>query len=321
MNYIVNTIETSGLMPVSVSHEGYLAQPVHSYWDNFWTLRGMLNATHLAEVLKHPSLVKSWSSLADTFSHSLYQSIEATRQAKNLAYIPASVEWADFDPTATANALMLFDIPEKLDRIALDHTFDRYFLDWKKKRSGELPSTNYTPYEIRIIGAFVRLGKREVALELLQFFLADRRPIAWHQWPEIAWKSPLSPGHIGDVPHTWIAAEYVLAVQSMFAYETVDSLVIAAGVPQEWLLGKGISVSEMHTRFGTLQFSLCYSDDNTIEFSLQSTIALASYKIILRPPLRGKITSITCQQQAQIQRDQSEVAFTQHTIHCTIYVS
>ena len=29
----------------------------------------------------------------------------------------------------------------------------------------------------------------------------------------------MSPGHLGDVPHTWIGAEYILAVRSMFAYE------------------------------------------------------------------------------------------------------
>ena len=64
---------------------------------------------------------------------------------------------------------------------ALEQTFDRYFYDWRRKRSGELAWSNYTPYEIRIIGAFVRLGRRDAALELLRFFLADRRPPAQDQ--------------------------------------------------------------------------------------------------------------------------------------------
>ena len=320
MKYLANTIEATGLMPVSVSHEGYLAQPVHSYWDNFWTLRGMHDAIYLANLRKMPNLVTSWSALAEKFSNSLYQSIEQTRRTKNLSYIPASVEWADFDPTATANAIMLFDIPQKMDRLILDNTFERYYLDWKKKRSEELPWNNYTAYEIRIIGAFVRLGKRDIALELLEFFLANQHPVAWNQWPEITWKNPLSPGHIGDVPHTWISAEYVLAVQSLFAYETIDSLVIAAGVSYEWLLNKGIKVADLHTRFGTLQYSLCYHDEHTLEFSLQSNLTIPSRNIILRPPLRGKITAITCHQEAQIQDDQSAVIFTQNTIHCIIHV-
>ena len=29
-----------GLMPASISHEGYSAKPMHSYWDNFWALAG-----------------------------------------------------------------------------------------------------------------------------------------------------------------------------------------------------------------------------------------------------------------------------------------
>jgi glycogen debranching enzyme len=29
-----------GLMPASISHEGYSAKPMHSYWDDFWALAG-----------------------------------------------------------------------------------------------------------------------------------------------------------------------------------------------------------------------------------------------------------------------------------------
>src|SRR5207249_6180713 len=40
-----------GLLPESVSHEGYLAHPVHSYWDDFWALRGLEDAAGMAEIL------------------------------------------------------------------------------------------------------------------------------------------------------------------------------------------------------------------------------------------------------------------------------
>ena len=33
-----------GLMPASISHEGYSAKPMHSYWDDFWALRGYKDA-------------------------------------------------------------------------------------------------------------------------------------------------------------------------------------------------------------------------------------------------------------------------------------
>ncbi len=40
-----------GLMPASISHEGYSAKPMHSYWDNFWALTGWRDAALLARAL------------------------------------------------------------------------------------------------------------------------------------------------------------------------------------------------------------------------------------------------------------------------------
>ena len=186
-----------------------------------------------------------WGGVAERFASALFGSIERTRAEHNLDFIPGSVEWADFDPTATANAIAFLDVAEGLDRKAVEHTFDRYLSDWRRKRSGALEWANYTPYEIRIIGALVRLGRREAALELLRFFLSDRRPPAWNQWPEIAWRDRRAPAHVGDLPHTWVAAEYVLAVRSLFAYERAADrrLVLAAGLAPEWTTGSGVQVT------------------------------------------------------------------------------
>ena len=38
-----------GLLPPSISHEGYSAKPMHSYWDDFWALAGLKDAAWLAE--------------------------------------------------------------------------------------------------------------------------------------------------------------------------------------------------------------------------------------------------------------------------------
>ena len=72
---------------------------------------------------------------------------------------------------------------------------------------------------------------------MLEFFLADRRPLEWNQWPEITWRDPRAPGHLGDVPHTWIAAEYMLALISMVASEREEpeKLVLASGLPWHWI--------------------------------------------------------------------------------------
>jgi diadenosine tetraphosphatase ApaH/serine/threonine PP2A family protein phosphatase len=285
-------VEEDGVLPVSVSHEGYLAQPVHSYWDDFWALRGLRDAVELAHEIVDRDAAARWGGLAERFASALFGSIERTRAARKLDFIPGSVEWADFDPTSTANAIALLDVAEGLDPKAVQHTFDRYLSDWRRKRSGTLEWVNYTPYEIRIIGALVRLGRREAALELLRFFLSDRRPPAWNQWPEIAWRDRRAPAHVGDLPHTWVAAEYVLAVRSLFAYErTADRrLVLAAGLASEWTSGPGVQVQAMPTLYGALSFSARSLDEHTFRFDIGPGVAAT---LELRPPLSGRLVSVS----------------------------
>jgi hypothetical protein len=281
-----------GLLPVSVSHEGYLAQPVHSYWDDFWALRGLRDAVYLARAIGRKDCALQWETLSKRLDSALFASIETTRSQRKLDFIPGSIEWADFDPTATANALYLLDVPDGFDRQAVERTFDTYLAEWRRKRSGELASPNYTPYEIRIIGALVRLGRREAALELLRFFMSDRRPRPWNQWPEIAWRDSAAPAHLGDLPHTWIAAEYVLAVRSLFAYEreSDESLIIAGGLAPEWLEGTGVRVNGMPTPYGTLSYSLRRLDAATVRCEISTAMR---GKVILRPPLPATLRSAT----------------------------
>jgi hypothetical protein len=317
---IEGLLGAEGLLPISVSHEGYLAQPVHSYWDDFWALRGLRDAADLARVAGHDASAHRWSALSKRLAAALFTSIETTRAQRNLDFIPGSIEWADFDPTATANAIYLFDVPEGLDRAAVEQTFDTYLADWRAKRSGAVASSNYTPYEIRIIGALVRLGRRDAALELLRFFLSDRRPGPWNQWPEIAWRDPKAPAHVGDLPHTWIAAEYVLAVRSLIAYEREadQSLVLAAGLAPEWIEGTGVQVNRMPTLYGALSYSLRRTDSATLRFDIGGG---TTGKIILRPPLGAPLRSVVVDGSVYTSFDQDSVTLlrTPAEVICTAF--
>lgn len=288
-------LDETGLLPVSVSHEGYLAQPVHAYWDDAWAVRGLRDMAALARRHVRATLAQRCDDVQRRITDALFASIAATRASKSLDFIPGSIEWADFDPTATANLIALLDLPPQLDRAAVEQTYTRYLDDWRRKRrspkNGGVDWANYTPYEVRIVGTLVRLGWRDAALELLRFLLADRRPPAWNQWPEIAWRDPRTPGHLGDLPHTWIAAEYVLSLRSLFAYEseTQDALIVAAGIDAGWLAGDGVRVQKLPTTRGMLSYTLRRLDDATLQFDLQPGIA---GRIVLRPPLAGAIAAV-----------------------------
>jgi hypothetical protein len=291
-----------GLLPESASHEGYLAHPVHAYWDDFWALRGLGDAAELAQALGEASQAERLRTLSDDLSRCLYASIETTIAERKLSYVPGSVEWADFDPSATATALVTTDAAERLPQAALAWTYDEYLAGLRRRKRGELDWNNYTAYEIRILGALVRLGRREDAHELLDFFLADRRPRAWNQWPEISWRDPRSPGHLGDVPHSWIGAEYVLAVLGMLAYESPSdhSLVLAAGVSDAWLAGDGVAVEGLPTYWGPLAYRMHREDPVTLRFDLGPGLRVPPGGIVVRPPRARPVTLRVCPVNVQL---------------------
>ena len=287
-------LDRYGLLPESASHEGYLAHPVHSYWDDFWALRGLLDAAAIASLLGKRKDSADFAAIAASLRETLRASILTVIMERKLNYIPGSVEWADFDPTATSNAISLLQAADNLPREQLDAMFDLFVHDFRRKHRGEMDWNNYTAYEIRIVGALVHLGKREAANELLDRFLADRRPLRWNQWPEISWRDPRSPGHLGDVPHTWISSEYMLAFASLFAWEreSDDSLVIASGISPHWLANaRGLAVKGLHTWHGTLDLSLKLNHEMVIELS--GKVRPPAGGFVLRPPCPGPIRSVT----------------------------
>src|SRR6185436_52556 len=56
-----------GLMPKSISHEGYSDRPVHSYWDDFWALRGFKDAVEIANALGHADEAREFARWRDEF--------------------------------------------------------------------------------------------------------------------------------------------------------------------------------------------------------------------------------------------------------------
>jgi hypothetical protein len=276
-----------GLLPESMSHEGYMAHPVHAYWDDFWALRGLKDAAALAVILADQTQARRLAALRDAFRDTLYASLNTIIRERQLDFIPGSVEFADFDPAATAIAITLTDELHHLPSAAVEQMFDKYLAGFRERVQGDIPWNNYSAYEIRIIGALVRLGRRECVQELLEFFLADRRIPPWNQWPEISWRDPQGPSFIGDMPHSWIGAEYILSIRSLFAYECEADqiLVIAAGIAEDWLNDAGeVVVKDLPTYYGRLSYTLRREEPATLRLTLAGTLALPKGGIVVKPP-------------------------------------
>jgi hypothetical protein len=284
-----------GLLPESMSHEGYMAHPVHSYWDDFWAVRGLRDAAFMAEVLGDTREADRLTGLRNSFEENVRASLAAAIARHGIDFVPGSVELGDFDPTSTSIALGLLDEPHLLPPAETTRTFDKYLAGLRDRARGAVAWNSYTAYEIRNIGALVRLGRRREALELTEFMLADRRIPAWNQWPEISWRDPSGPGFMGDLPHTWISAEYILSICSMFAYERQDdkALIIAPGVAEEWLSnGFEVRLENLPTYYGNLSYSLRMDDPGALRLRLSGDLLLPPGGIVVKPPLPQPIRHV-----------------------------
>ncbi len=284
-----------GLLPESMSHEGYMGHPAHAYWDDFWGLRGLKDGIALAATLDDVPAYAQYTQLLADFRRDVYASIARCARELTLDFIPGSADQADLDPTATAIALAPVDELAHLPRNLLEHTFDLY-LTTLRRRHADQHWHNYTAYEIRIAGALLRLGRRSDALEVLASMQADQRPRAWHQWPEISWRDPLSPSFLGDLPHTWIAAEYILVVTALFAFEREadEALVIGAGIAAAWLRdGFVVEVKALPTHYGPLSYTLRQVHAGALRLQIPAGITMPRGGIIIQPPLDRPLRQVT----------------------------
>ena len=246
-----------GLLPPSISHEGYSARPAYSYWDDFWALAGLQDAAWLAEQLGAVVEARALAARAAEFRAEILDSLAAAREVHAIDFIPGAADLGDFDATSTTIGLSVAGLQPHLPAAPLRNTFERYWSESLARRDGRRAWDAYTPYEWRNVGAFVRLGWRDRVATLFDFFMADRRPAAWNQWAEVVGRLPREPRFIGDMPHGWIASDYINALLDMLVYERADgALVIGAGIPDSWLEGEGIAVDKLRTPYGPLSFTL-----------------------------------------------------------------
>jgi hypothetical protein len=251
-----------GLMPASISHEGYSAKPMHSYWDDFWALTGYDDAVMIAGALGKPADANRLARSRDAFRGDLYASIRRSVADHGIDYLPGCAELGDFDATSTTIALSPAGQQAALPQDLLHNTFERYWKQFETRANGSVAWKDYTPYEWRTVSTFVRLGWRDRAQAAIDFFMHDRRPAEWNQWAEVVGRDPRESRFVGDMPHGWVASDFIRSVLDLFAYERESdrSLVIAAGVPEKWLDGEGVAIEHLRTPFGGLSYSLARRD-------------------------------------------------------------
>jgi len=280
-----------GLFPQSISHEGYSAKPMHSYWDDLFGLRGYIDATFIATVLGHESEARDYAAKRDAFRSDIMASYRASMAEHHIDFLPGSVELGDFDATSTTVGVAPVGELASLPDTALRRTLDKYWENSEKRRSGAEPWDAYTPYELRTVGTFVRLGEKQRALSMLDFFFQGQRPAAWRQWAEVVWHDRDTPKFIGDMPHSWVGSDYIRSVLDMFAYDRASdsALVVGAGIAERWVSEwPGVKVRALGTPYGPIDFDIRARGDSLVAH-IAGALRIPSGGIAFRSPMDKQI--------------------------------
>ena len=237
-----------GLLAPSISHEGY-NKPTYSYWDDFFALSAWRNAEFLALEIGDIATAERLRQSGDTFAADLTRSLRLTAKHVGNGLLPASADRNDVDPTSSSIAFEPCRVAEVLPVDLLQPTWNDY-LKHLDIIAAPAFDGGFTPYEIRNLNALIALGRHEDAYRLLADALTWQRPPGWHHWAEVVWGNPRAPEYIGDMPHTWIGAEFATAVRRMLVREDGTTLELFRAVPEAWWAGEGITLRELPTDFG-----------------------------------------------------------------------
>lgn len=300
-----------GLVTESISHEGYSAKPMHSYWDSFFVVRGLKDARAIAALLDRPEMEQNFARLLADYRRCLYDSMRLAMRNKQIDYIPGCAELGDFDATSTAIGLFPCGEHDHIPQPQLKNTFDRYFRFFEDRAAGRIEWRDYTPYEVRIIGAFIRLGQPARAHALIDFFLGDQQPIGWNQWGEISYRDKTFPGFVGDMPHTWVGADFISAVRSLFVYEREEdeALVLLAGVKREWLENDPyVTVRNFPTEYGVLSYT-ARLDNNELVVRLDGDLRVPRGEIVVVNPLDKPIRGFVLNGEPRTTFDERSATF------------
>ncbi|MBN2189593.1 MAG: hypothetical protein JW728_00075 [Candidatus Aureabacteria bacterium] len=268
-----------GLLHTSVSQDNF-GTHAHLYLDNWWALVGLRCAVLAAEALKKKKdalwLKKEYAFL----EKSINDSLKKVLKREKISYMPA---FADFWPAgerkidhehrilgdtqmAWAHRPALFPgkslgirIPEALFR----KSYKKY---WKK--AGAFSSYDggwfveyekvFWGYNFLLAHPMMYLGMEDVALKNIEWGVKNQScPGGWMEaMPAKKNKKgewEIADGIIGDVPHGWSAAFYILLLRNMIIREEADRIVLFSAAPESWFVdGENIEIKDAPTHFGKI---------------------------------------------------------------------
>ena len=257
------------LMPASISAE-HLGPFDYFYWDNFWSLRGLLDAAELLRVAGDGKTADEVARWAASLRADLQASTTLVAEQLGLErpVIPAGprrrVDPAMIGSLVASWPLGLLPADDPAIVATADVLRERFCLGPAFFQG--ISHTGLGTY-LTLQLAFVELACGDPrALSRLEWMVGAATPT--FTWPE-AIHPLLGGGCMGDGHHGWASADFLSMVRCLLVRETEAGLALCTLLPQEWH-GRDLAVERAPTHCGLLSFSLGWRRDRaTLTWDLE----------------------------------------------------
>jgi hypothetical protein len=246
--------ELQGLMPASMSAE-HLGPFDYSYWDSFWSLRGLIDGAHLLRAAGREAEATQADAWAAGLRADIESSIAIVQSRLGTDAIPAGprrrIDSGSVRSLVAGWPLGLFAPDDRRLLATLEVLCERFCQGPAFQGIGHTGLGTSLTLQL----AFVELaaGDRR-ALDRLQWLVGAATDT--FTWPE-AIHPQLGTGCMGDGHHGWAAADMLTLVRNLLVREVDGGLALCSMLPEGWV-GQPLEVHDAPTHHGLLSFAIRY---------------------------------------------------------------
>ena len=272
-----------GLLPAACSQDNF-KYPSHLYVDNWWSLIGLKCAHNAALILDKKEDADFFNKEYESFRKCILNSIDKAMSNENMDYMPGFADsWpkkmrvVDLDHRILGETQMAWAHRPALfpgDALGVEIPKDKFKRSYKHywKKTGSFSDYDggwfveyekvFWGYNAKISHPCIYLDMEDTSYKSLLWLIEHQScPGGWMEaMPSRKNKEgfyEIAQGIIGDVPHTWSAAHYILHLRDALLREKDDKLILFSAIPKEWLDdGKIIELKNAATYFGSIDIKL-----------------------------------------------------------------
>ncbi len=227
-------IEEGWLHPASVSAED-LGPSDYYYWDVYWSLAGLWSIADIAWILNEKEDAEEYANLAANYEDIVWRNLGEV-SSKAGFFHPTTPNRLFLDSGIGRSLVMLWPLRLLPEDTSLAE--ELVYNAWKFTLNGGFLHTIVW----RALGSYITMhladsllliGDREKYLQTHEWLIKASEPLG--QWCE-AHSTRTLKGTVGDFPHGWASADYIMLTRNAVAHEdyTSTKLYLLKGVWERW---------------------------------------------------------------------------------------